>query len=324
MQYIIFVAISLVDYRPLFLPQDYFLSPPKQCFWILYIKRDKICKNKSWIIRMHLKTNWSRMSNSGLPSPSLNSIPAIITLSLTTSLPCLVISMMVKILPKRPSLKRIRIYLSLGQILPSLHGPDALQDNYSCVRLEPNNLPLSHFTRLKISLHQYNLLCYNLILPISRTLSALSLKASPMFKKRLLLNISRKGYLMLNLRRKQVKKHLRFVKHVKERSENGVSLSKKKASSKKTSFRSQIDDIVWQFSEEFTCGKIPKVVTYISCFHGTPSAKRLLFELLISTKIAYLASHPKLALEEQDETISKLLTLLKTLPLCGIGKVYPF
>lgn len=85
----------------------------------------------------------------------------------------------------------------------------------------------------------------------------------------------------------------------------------RKVSSKRTSFRSQIDDIVWQFSEEFTSGKIPKVSCYINRFHGPNKAKREFLELLISTKIAYLATHPKLALEEQDETISKLLTLLK-------------
>ena len=224
---------------------------------------------------------------------------------------CLITTMIVKISLRMLSLKHIRIYPNSEAIHPLLHGSDVSQDNYSYGLLEQDSLSLYHSMRLKISLHHYNLLCYNQMLPISRTLSVLSLKASLLFKERLLLNMSRKGYLMPNLRKKQVEKRLRFVKHVKERSENGVSSSKKKVSSKRTSFRSQIDDIVWQFSEEFTCGKIPKVSAYIRYFHGPHEDKQLLLELLISTKIAYLATHPKLASLEQDETISNLLALLK-------------
>jgi hypothetical protein len=95
--------------------------------------------------------------------------------------------------------------------------------------------------------------------------------------------------------------------------ENGVASSKKKVSSKRTSFRSQIDDITWQFSEEFTSGNIPKVSTYINRFHGPNKAKQILLELLISTKLAYLASHPRLACQETDESISNLIKMFKNI-----------
>lgn len=85
----------------------------------------------------------------------------------------------------------------------------------------------------------------------------------------------------------------------------------RKVSSKRTSFRSQIDDIVWQFSEEFTSGKIPKVSGYINRFHGPYKAKREFLELLISTKLAYLATHPRLACLETDESISNLIKMFK-------------
>lgn len=93
--------------------------------------------------------------------------------------------------------------------------------------------------------------------------------------------------------------------------ENGGALSKKKVSPKRISYKKQIDDLISQFSEDFCNGKIPKVYQYLDYFHGSPKDKRELFELLISTKLAYLATHPEWALKEQDESISKLLALLK-------------
>jgi hypothetical protein len=76
--------------------------------------------------------------------------------------------------------------------------------------------------------------------------------------------------------------------------------------------RPKICDILWDFTEEFCKGNIPKVSNYEHIFKNKRKQK-ILMEDLISAKIAYLIAHPELDLAEDSETLSKLFIMLKSL-----------
>lgn len=71
-------------------------------------------------------------------------------------------------------------------------------------------------------------------------------------------------------------------------------------------------DILWDFTEEFCKGNIPKVSDYQHIFKNKRK-QRILMEDLIAAKIAYLIAHPELDLAEDSETLPKLFKMFKSL-----------
>lgn len=74
----------------------------------------------------------------------------------------------------------------------------------------------------------------------------------------------------------------------------------------------KIRDILWDFTEEFCKGNIPKVSDYNHVFTSKRKQRKLM-EHLIAAKTAYLIAHPELDLAEDSESLPKLFTMLKSL-----------
>lgn len=71
----------------------------------------------------------------------------------------------------------------------------------------------------------------------------------------------------------------------------------------------KIQDILWDFTEEFCKGNIPKVSDYQHVFKNKRKQKTLM-EDLIAAKIAFLIAHPELDLVEDSESLPKLFKML--------------
>jgi len=77
-------------------------------------------------------------------------------------------------------------------------------------------------------------------------------------------------------------------------------------SKKKPNYRKIVDELVDEFSEEFCHGRAPDTITYLNRLKNVPyRVKKDLHELLITTKIMYLAYHPDLE-KKSKESISEL------------------
>ena len=288
----------------------HFLSPPPASFCILYSEGEEWkTAQQSWTTRLWRKETWSPMSNLGVRWLFRNFINGVINLWCITSLPGSNRLWTVKILLRKPFSERIDISLSLEEIPPLPPGLE-LSLNNSLPKTVEIHLILSLWMSQHLSKNQK--MWYNQLKEENFSLYWMnSLRPCLLPREKLSYYTYRKVYHMPRSPRKRVKTHKPCAKPARELCAKAGATTKQ-PSRKKPNYRKIVDELVSEFSEELCHGKVPEIRSYLNRLRAPHQVKKDLHELLLFTKLAFLAYHPELE-KKSKESISQIETKLRGL-----------